>query len=70
MKLAEDLLAESDFEKRYALWEELQHNIYTEIPSVKVGDAAEAAYYSDQVGGWPATVERGVPYWNLWLKNA
>jgi peptide/nickel transport system substrate-binding protein len=70
MALAEELLAETDFEARYALWEELQHNIYTEIPSVKVGDAAEAAYYSEQVGGWPAAVERGVPYWNLWLKDA
>ncbi len=70
LALAEELLAETEFDARYALWEELQHNIYTEIPSVKVGDAAEAAYYSEQVGGWPATVERGVPYWNLWLKNA
>ena len=69
LALAEELLAETEFEKRFAIWEELQHNIYTEIPSVKVGDAAEAAYYSDQVGGWPATVERGVPYWNLWLKQ-
>src|SRR5690606_38324997 len=53
-----------------AIWEELQTNIYTEIPSVKVGDAAEAAYYSEQTGGWSPTVERGVPYWNLWLKDA
>ena len=70
LALAEDLLAEADFEARYAIWEELQTNIYTEIPSVKVGDAAEAAYYSEQIGGWSPTVERGVPYWNLWLKDA
>ena len=70
LALAEELLAESEFEARFALWEELQANIYAEIPSVKVGDAAEAAYYSENVGGWPATVERGVPYWNLWLNDA
>jgi peptide/nickel transport system substrate-binding protein len=70
LALAEELLAETDFDKRFAIWEELQHNIYTEIPAVKVGDAAEAAYYSEQVGGWPLAVERGVPYWNLWLKDA
>ena len=69
LALAADLLAETDFDKRFAIWEELQFNAYTEIPSVKVGDAAEASYYSDQVGGWPATTERGVPYWNLWLKQ-
>jgi peptide/nickel transport system substrate-binding protein len=69
MVLAKELLAESDFDKRFAIWEELQHNIYTEIPSIKVGDAAEADYISDQIGGWPASTERGVPYWNIWLKQ-
>jgi peptide/nickel transport system substrate-binding protein len=69
MALATDLLAETDFERRYEIWEELQHNAYTEIPSVKVGDAAEASYYSDQIGGWPISTERGVPYWNIWLKQ-
>jgi peptide/nickel transport system substrate-binding protein len=68
-KLASDLLSEPDFDTRYAIWEELQHNIYTEIPAVKVGDASLASYYSESIGGWVEQVERGVQYWNLWLEE-
>lgn len=69
LALADDLLSETDFDTRYSIWEELQHNIYTEIPAIKVGDASLASYYSEQVGGWVQQVERGVPYWNLWLNE-
>ena len=68
LALADDLLSETEFEARYAVWEEIQRKIYTEIPSVKIGDASLASYYSEQIGGWVSQVERGVPYWNLWLE--
>ena len=70
LAIGAELLSESDFDTRYALWEQLQSNIYTEIPAVKIGDAALASYYSERVGGWVQQIERGVPYWNLWLKDA
>ncbi|HEV2128016.1 MAG TPA: ABC transporter substrate-binding protein [Thermomicrobiales bacterium] len=70
LALAEELLAEQDFETRYSIWEELQRNIYTEIPAIKVGDAASASYFSERLGNWIEQVERGVPYWNLWLEDA
>ena len=70
LALADDLLSETEFDARYAIWEEIQRKIYTEIPAVKIGDASIASYYLEQTGGWVSQVERGVPYWNLWLKES
>ncbi len=69
LALASDLLSETEFDAQYAIWEEIQRKIYTEIPAVKIGDASIADYYSEDIGGWVSQVERGVPYWNLWLNE-
>jgi len=69
LALADQLLSETDFDTRFAIWEQIQEKIYTEVPAVKVGDASIASYYSENIGGWVSQVERGVPYWNLWLKE-
>ena len=67
--LADQLLGESDFDARYAVWEQIQEKIYTEIPAVKIGDASLASYYSERIGGWTPLIQRGVQYWNLWLND-
>lgn len=69
LELADQLMGESDLDARYAIWEQIQEKIYTEIPAVKIGDAALASYYSEKIGGWVQQIERSVPYWNLWIKN-
>ncbi len=70
LAILDDFLSETDFDVRYGIWEELQRQIYTEIPAVKIGDAAVASYYSDQIGGWVQQVSEGIPYWNLWLEES
>ena len=70
LALADQLLGESDFDARFAVWEQIQEKIYTEIPAVKIGDASLASYYSERIGGWTPIIQRGVPYWNLWLNDA
>ena len=69
LALADQLLTETEFDARFAVWEQIQEKIYTEIPAVKIGDAAIASYYSERLGGWNPMIERGIPYWNLWLKD-
>jgi peptide/nickel transport system substrate-binding protein len=66
--LAADLAAESDFDARKALFEQIQTAHYTEIPAIKVGDSSNCSFRSDKVGGWDGQFERGVKFWNLWLK--
>ncbi len=69
LALAADLLAESDFDTRFATWEQIQANAYSQIPSIKIGDSSICSFRSDKVQGWSAQFERGVPYWNLWLSE-
>jgi len=69
LALASDLLADSEFDARFATWEQIQANAYSQIPAVKIGDSSICSFRSDKVQGWSAQFERGVPYWNLWLSE-
>jgi peptide/nickel transport system substrate-binding protein len=69
LALAAELLAETEFEVRYPIWEQVQAKAYTEIPAVKIGDSSYTYYRSDKIGGWTDQVERGLMYWNLWINE-
>jgi peptide/nickel transport system substrate-binding protein len=69
LKLAAELAAESDFDKRYAIWEKIQSNAYTQIPALKIGDSSNCSFRSEKIGGWTDQIQRGVPYWNLWVNQ-
>jgi peptide/nickel transport system substrate-binding protein len=65
----DDLRSETDFDARYASWEAIQSNFYTEIPMIKVGDFNSIAALSNQVGGFTPNTQLAVPMWNWWLKE-
>jgi peptide/nickel transport system substrate-binding protein len=67
MELAADLAAESDFDTRFAIWEKIQTNLYTQIPTIKVGDSSNCSFRSDKIRGWTDQIQRGIPFWNLWF---
>ncbi|CAN5515052.1 ABC transporter substrate-binding protein [soil metagenome] len=69
LALAEELLALTEFDDRYPLWEQVQEKAYTEIPAIKIGDGADISVISEDLGGWDTQFERGVKYWNLWIKE-
>jgi peptide/nickel transport system substrate-binding protein len=69
LALASDLLSESDFDTRYAIWEKVQLAHYTEIPALKIGDSSICSFRSDKLGGWDGQFERGAKYWNFWIKE-
>jgi peptide/nickel transport system substrate-binding protein len=69
LALAADLLAESDFDTAFPIWEQIQSNAYTEIPAMKIGDGATISSRSESLGGWSDQWERGYKYWNLWIKE-
>lgn len=68
LALAADLASESDFDARKAIFDKIQTAHYTEIPAIKIGDSSNCSFRSDKVGGWDGQFERGVKFWNLWLK--
>jgi ABC-type transport system substrate-binding protein len=63
------LSAETEFEVRYPIWEQIQGNAYTEIPAIKIGDSSACTVRRDNVGGWVDQTERALMYWNLWLNS-
>jgi peptide/nickel transport system substrate-binding protein len=69
LALAADLLAESDFYSRKGIFEKIQTAHYTEIPAIKIGDSSNVSFRSDTIGGWDGQFERGIKFWNLWLKE-
>ena len=68
LALSADLASESDFDARKAIFDQIQTAHYTEIPAIKIGDSSNCSFRSDKVGGWDGQFERGVKFWNLWLK--
>jgi peptide/nickel transport system substrate-binding protein len=69
LALAADLLAESEFDTRMPIFEEIQTAHYTEIPAIKIGDSSRVSFRSELVGGWDGQFERGTKFWNLWLNE-
>ncbi len=69
LELAAELLAESDFDTRKGVFDQIQEAHYTEIPAIKIGDSSNVSFRSDTVGGWDGQFERGVKFWNLWLNG-
>ena len=52
----------------HAIWEQIQQLAYEEIPAIKIGDGADIVRDFRGLGGWDPQTERGVKFWNLWLK--
>jgi peptide/nickel transport system substrate-binding protein len=69
LDLAEQLAAETDFERRFEIWEQIQQLAYETVPAVKTGDSSNIAVWSASMGGYTTQLQRGVPYWNVWLED-
>lgn len=69
LELAAQLAAESDFDTRKGIFDQIQLAHYTEIPAIKIGDSSNVSFRSDKLGGWDGQFERGVKFWNLWINE-
>lgn len=69
--LVKQLNATTDFEQRYAIWEEIHKLFYEQVPFIKIGDAYFLEIMSAKVKGI-GTSEHPImiiPYfWNAWLE--
>ena len=63
------LQRESDFEARYAAFEDVQRLFYEEVPCVKIGDTNGVSAYSPKLKG-PAPITQLSPeFVNVWLEE-
>jgi peptide/nickel transport system substrate-binding protein len=70
LELAAELLAESEFDVRMPIFEQIQEAHYTEIPAIKIGDSSLVSFRSEKLGGWDPQFERGRKFWNFWLNES
>jgi len=69
--LREELNRITDFEKRYAKWEEIMCLWYEQVPAIKFGDAYQLHLMRAEIGGGYGTEHPPMlsPYfWNSWRK--
>jgi peptide/nickel transport system substrate-binding protein len=69
----EDLLhlvqAESDFDTRFELWEEIQRLFYEQVPRIKIGDTYPVLARSIRIQNFPETTQLQPAFWNSWLED-
>jgi peptide/nickel transport system substrate-binding protein len=69
LELVDEFLSESEFDRRYELWEQIQQRAYDTVPAVKTGDSSVISVWSRDVGGFTEQLQRGIPFWNVWLEE-
>lgn len=67
--LVDQLNSESDPAKRHEVYDQLQGEMYQQVPFIKLGDTAGIEAYADRVHGVEKTSSSGILAWNLWLEK-
>jgi peptide/nickel transport system substrate-binding protein len=69
----EDLLhlvqAESDFDRRFELWEEVQRLFYEQVPRIKIGDTYPVLARSIRIQNFPEATQLQPAFWNSWVDD-
>jgi peptide/nickel transport system substrate-binding protein len=60
---------ESDFETRYAIWEEVQRLYYEQVPRIKIGDTYTIIARSPLIESFPQLTQLQPSFWNSWLRR-
>jgi peptide/nickel transport system substrate-binding protein len=67
--LTRQLQSESDFDTRFAIWEDIQELFYDEVPLIKIADQWNLNAMSPQVQGFEPVVQLSAVFYNVWLSN-
>lgn len=68
-KLVKQLQSVTGFEKRFAIWKEIQEHFYTEIPMINVGSEIPLDVVSSKLKGLSLQTELTPIMWNAWLES-
>ncbi len=66
-RLMTELNRESDFDKRYAIWEEMQAIFWEDVPAARLWDYAHLNVLSNKLKGY--TNMPDPIFWNVWLSD-
>lgn len=65
----DELKAESDFDKRLALWDKIQQDFYEDVPMIKLGDVLAQSARSEKLKGLSSQTQVTPILWNAWLEQ-
>ena len=65
-KLNQELARETDYKKRFALWEQMHRLFYEKVPSIRYGDLHGLRAMRKKVKGFNEKTERP-RFYNVWL---
>ncbi len=65
--LVDELRSKSDFDERYAIWEQVQQNAYEQIPFIKIADVSTVRVHAASMNGFSEQSQLGPILWNVWL---
>ncbi|HWQ59428.1 MAG TPA: ABC transporter substrate-binding protein [Clostridia bacterium] len=66
-ELCAQLASETDYEKRYAIWQELYALVYEEVPNISFGERINPIVYRSNVHNIFDTLQKF--YWNTWIEG-
>ncbi len=69
VQLTAELQQETDFDARFAIWEEIQELFYEEVPLIKIADQFNLNARSPQLQGFEGFVQLSPSFWNVWLEE-
>ncbi len=69
VELVEQLRTETDFDTRFAIWEEIQALFYEQVPVIKNGDALRTMVHTASLKGLSDQVQLGPILWNAWIEE-
>ncbi len=70
VELANQLLSETDFDARFAAFEEMQELFYEEVPIIKTAEELTFNARSNRIQGFTGQVQIGGPgFWNIWVED-
>jgi peptide/nickel transport system substrate-binding protein len=68
--LTAQLIAETEYEARFAVWEQIQTLLYSDGVLIKLNDGYEWHVASaTRLGGADITPRRWLSFWNVWIKD-
>jgi peptide/nickel transport system substrate-binding protein len=63
------LQAETDFDSRFEVWEQVQRMYYEQVPRIKLGDTHPLIVRSPVIQNFPRMIQLQPSFWNAWLEE-
>lgn len=68
-EILDRIMTATDFDERFAIWEEFQQLYFEEVPAIRVGDFFGLSIFRSNLKGEALPVSSFPIFWNVWLED-